>query len=167
MYNVATHDSKNSQIQNDKLKGHIMLLTQQNQKLLDELDNVKCQDLKMHTLLSRKDQSSMILRGTQGCIQQGNTCLEKIEPRHARQPHPRPRRRPGGRPGLRLDTCRRSIRPLPRPRNLHGARFHGQFSRFPRGGHSGGELPDALPGGTRKGLYFGPPMALVPGRRRV
>jgi chromosome segregation ATPase len=79
MYNVATHDSKNSQIQNDKLKGHIMLLTQQNQKLLDELDNVKCQDLKMHTLLSRKDQSSMILRGAQGCIHQGNLCLEKIE----------------------------------------------------------------------------------------
>ena len=79
MYNVATHDSKNSQIQNDKLKGHIMLLTQQNQKLLDELDNVKCQDLKMHSLLSRKDQSSMILRGAQGCIHQGNLCLEKIE----------------------------------------------------------------------------------------
>ena len=79
MYNVATHDSKNSQIQNDKLKGHIMLLTQQNQKLLDELDNVKCQDLKMHTLLSRKDQNSMILRGAQGCIHQGNLCLEKIE----------------------------------------------------------------------------------------
>ena len=79
MYNVATHDSKNSQIQNDKLKGHIMLLTQQNQKLLDELDNVKCQDLKMHTLLSRKDQSSMILRGAQECIHQGNLCLEKIE----------------------------------------------------------------------------------------
>ena len=79
MYNAATHESQNSQLQNDKLKGHIMLLTQQNQKLLDELDNVKCQDLKMHTLLSRKDQSSMILRGTQGCIQQGNTCLEKIE----------------------------------------------------------------------------------------
>ena len=79
MYNVATHDSKNSQIQNDKLKGHIMLLSQQNQKLLDELDNVKCQDLKMQNLLTRKEQSSMILRGVHGCIQQGALCLEKIE----------------------------------------------------------------------------------------
>ena len=79
MYDIATNDSKNSQIQNDKLKGHIMILTQQNQKLLDELDNVKCQDLRMQTLLSRKEQSSMILRGVHGCIQQGTLCLEKIE----------------------------------------------------------------------------------------
>ena len=79
MYDLATNDSKNSQIQNDKLKGHIMILTQQNQKLLDELDDVKCQDLRMQTLLSRKQQSSMILRGVHGCIQQGNLCLEKIE----------------------------------------------------------------------------------------
>ena len=79
LYDIATTDSKNSQIQNDKLKGHIMILTQQNQKLLDELDNVKDQDLRMKTLLSRKNQSSIILRGAQGCIQQGNMCLEKIE----------------------------------------------------------------------------------------
>ena len=79
LYDIATTDSKNSQIQNDKLKGHIMILTQQNQKLLDELDNVKDQDLRMKTLLSRKNQSSMILRGAQGCIHQGNLCLEKIE----------------------------------------------------------------------------------------
>lgn len=79
LYDIATTDSKNSQIQNDKLKGHIMILTQQNQKLLDELDNVKDQDLRMKTLLSRKNQSSMILRGAQGCIQQGNMCLEKFE----------------------------------------------------------------------------------------
>ena len=78
-YDIATTDSKNSQIQNDKLKGHIMLLSQQNQKLLDELDNVKCQDLKMQNLLSRKEQSSMILRGVHGCIQQGALCREKIE----------------------------------------------------------------------------------------
>ena len=79
MYNVATNDSKCSQIKNNKLKEHIMVLTQQNQKLLDELDNVKCQDLKMKSLLSRKDQSSMLLRGVYGCIEQGTMCLEKIE----------------------------------------------------------------------------------------
>ena len=79
MYSMTTSDNKNSQIQNNKLKEHIMILTQQNQKLLDELDCVKEQDLKMKNLLSRKDQSSMILRGVYDCIQQGTMCLEKIE----------------------------------------------------------------------------------------
>jgi len=79
MYSLTTNDNKNSQIQNCKLKEHIMILTQQNQKLLDELDCVKDQDLKMKSLLSRKDQSSMILRGVYDCIQQGTMCLEKIE----------------------------------------------------------------------------------------
>ena len=79
MYSMTTNDNKNSQIQNNKLKEHIMILTQQNQKLLDELDCVKDQDLKMKNLLSRKEQSAMILRGVYGCIQQGTMCLEKIE----------------------------------------------------------------------------------------
>ena len=79
MYSLTTNDNKNSQIQNNKLKEHIMILTQQNQKLLDELDCVKDQDLKMKSLLSRKDQSSMILRGVYDGIQQGTMCLEKIE----------------------------------------------------------------------------------------
>ena len=79
MYSQATNDSKNSQIQNDKLKEHIMVLTQQNQKLLCELENVKDQDLRIKTLLSRKDQSAMILRSVHGCIEQANMCLEKIE----------------------------------------------------------------------------------------
>ena len=79
MYSLTNSDNKNSQIQNNKLKEHIMILTQQNQKLLDELDCVKDQDLKMKNLLCRKDQSSMILRGVYDCIQQGTMCLEKIE----------------------------------------------------------------------------------------
>ena len=79
MYSQATNDSKNNQIENGKLKGHIMVLTQQNQKLLGELENVKDQDLRMKTLLSRKDQSTMILNGVHGCIEQAAMCLEKIE----------------------------------------------------------------------------------------
>ena len=58
---------------------HIMLLTQQNQKLLDELDRVKDQDLRIKSLLSRKDQSSMLLRGVHGCIEQASINLEKFE----------------------------------------------------------------------------------------
>ena len=79
MYSQATNDSKNSQIENGKLKEHIMLLTQQNQKLLGELENVKDQDLRMKTLISRKEQSSAILRNVHGCIEQATICLEKIE----------------------------------------------------------------------------------------
>ena len=79
MYSQATNDSKNSQIENGKLKEHIMLLTQQNQKLLGELENVKDQDLRMKTLISRKEQSSTILRNVHGCIEQATICLEKIE----------------------------------------------------------------------------------------
>ena len=79
MYSQATNDSKNSQIENGKLKEHIMLLTQQNQKLLGELENVKDQDLRMKTLMSRKEQSSAILRNVHGCIEQATICLEKIE----------------------------------------------------------------------------------------
>ena len=79
MYSQATNDTKNSQIENGKLKEHIMLLTQQNQKLLGELENVKDQDLRMKTLISRKEQSSAILRNVHGCIEQATICLEKIE----------------------------------------------------------------------------------------
>ena len=79
MYSQSTNDSKNSQIENGKLKEHIMLLTQQNQKLLGELENVKDQDLRMKTLISRKEQSSAILRNVHGCIEQATICLEKIE----------------------------------------------------------------------------------------
>ena len=79
IYSQATNDSKNSQIENGKLKEHIMLLTQQNQKLLGELENVKDQDLRMKTLISRKEQSSAILRNVHDCIEQATICLEKIE----------------------------------------------------------------------------------------
>ena len=33
----------------------------------------------MKTLLSRKDQSAMVLRGVQSCIEQATMCLEKVE----------------------------------------------------------------------------------------
>ena len=69
LYKQVSEDSKDYQVKNDKLKEHIMLLTQQNQKLINELEKVKDQDLRMKSLLSRKDQSSMILRGVHGCIE--------------------------------------------------------------------------------------------------
>ena len=56
-----------------------MLLTQQNQKLLGELENVKEQDLRLKTLLSRKEQSAMLLNGVRNCIEQATCRLEKVE----------------------------------------------------------------------------------------
>ena len=79
LYEQVSTDSKMFQNNNDKLKQHIMLLTQQNQKLLGELEKVKDQDMRIKTLLSRKDQSCMLLRGVQSCIEQATVCLEKVE----------------------------------------------------------------------------------------
>lgn len=79
LYNQVSSDSKDYQIKNDKLKEHIMVLTQQNQKLIAELENVKDQDLRMKTLLGRKDQTCTILRGVQGCIHQSNINVENVE----------------------------------------------------------------------------------------
>ena len=75
----VSDESKNFQNKNGKLKGHIMLLTKQNQKLLGELENVKDQDLRLKTLLSRKDKSSMILKGVKGCIENSKISMEKTE----------------------------------------------------------------------------------------
>ena len=79
LYTQATNDNKNSQIENGKYKEHIMLLTKQNQKLMGELETIKDQDLKMKTLLSRKDQSSIVIRNVHDCIEQATICLGKIE----------------------------------------------------------------------------------------
>ena len=56
-----------------------MLLTKQNQKLMGELESIKDQDLRMKTLLSRKDQSSIVIRNVHDCIEQATICLGKIE----------------------------------------------------------------------------------------
>ena len=79
LYDQATTDCKNIQLDNNKLKEHIMLLTQQNQKLLCELEKIKDQDMRMKTLLSRKEQSCLLLRNVQNCIHQGSIALENIE----------------------------------------------------------------------------------------
>ena len=78
-FTQASDDSKNFQVKNGKLKEHIMLLTRQNQKLLGELENVKDQDLRLKTLLSRKDKSCMVLKGVKSCIENSKINMEKTE----------------------------------------------------------------------------------------
>ena len=79
LHTQATNDSKNYQLKNDNLKQHIMLLTQQNQKLLNELEVIQEQDYKMKTLLEKKDQSCAVLRGVQSCLEKATICLHKVE----------------------------------------------------------------------------------------
>ena len=56
-----------------------MLLTQQNQKLLGELEKTRDQDFRIKNLLERKNQSTIILRGVQSSIGQNNGIIQKIE----------------------------------------------------------------------------------------
>ena len=79
LYEQVSLDSKMYKENNIKLKQHIMLLTQQNQKLLCELEKAKDQDMRIKTLLSRKEQSCLLLRGVHNCIEQASICLEKVE----------------------------------------------------------------------------------------
>ena len=78
-FNQASNESKDYQVRNSKFKQHIMTLTQQNQKLLGELENVKEQDYKLKTLFGRKEQSSKILGTAHNCIEKATLCLGKVE----------------------------------------------------------------------------------------
>ena len=78
-FEQVSEESKNYRDNNNKLKEHIMVLSQQNQRLLNELENVKDQDLRLKTLFGRKDQSNNLLRGVQSCIEQSSACLRKVE----------------------------------------------------------------------------------------
>ena len=69
LYEQVSIDSKNCQADNNKLKQHVMLLNQEKQNLLCELEKAKC----------RKEQSCLLLRGAQNCIEQSNICTRKVE----------------------------------------------------------------------------------------
>ena len=64
-----TDDKMNGQIENDKLKNHIMVLTQQNQKLIAEIENILDQDEKMKDQLSRKERIVSLLRNNKSTIE--------------------------------------------------------------------------------------------------
>lgn len=57
-----TDDKMRMQIENDQLGKHIMILTQQNQKLIEEIENIMDQDEKMKQSLNRKDRIVALLR---------------------------------------------------------------------------------------------------------
>ena len=47
--------------------------------MIDELNKVKDQDLRIKCLLNRKEQNSVLLRDVNGCIEQATILLEKVE----------------------------------------------------------------------------------------
>ena len=71
-------DNDGFQVENDKLKGHIKVLTCQNQKLIGELENVLAQDEKMNGPLSRRDKIAVLLRNNKITLDQSANTLNEF-----------------------------------------------------------------------------------------
>jgi chromosome segregation ATPase len=71
-------DNNGFQIENDKLKSHIQVLTCQNQKLIGELENVLAQDEKMNGPLSRRDKIADLLRNNKMTLDQSANTLNEF-----------------------------------------------------------------------------------------
>ena len=71
-------DNDGFQIENDKLKNHIQVLTCQNQKLIGELENVLAQDEKMNGPLSRRDKIAVLLRNNKITLDQSANTLNEF-----------------------------------------------------------------------------------------
>ena len=71
-------DNDGFQIENDKLKRHIQVLTCQNQKLISELENVLAQDEKMNGPLSRRDKIAVLLRNNKMTLDQSANTLNEF-----------------------------------------------------------------------------------------
>ena len=65
------------QDENTKLRNHIMVLTDLNQNLINEIDNVICEDEKMKCILDRKDRINNVLNNNRCSIDQSLNCLDK------------------------------------------------------------------------------------------
>ena len=71
-------DNDGFQVENDKLKGHIKVLTCQNQKLIGELENVLAQDERMNGPLSRRDKIAVLLRNNKITLDQSANTLNEF-----------------------------------------------------------------------------------------
>ena len=98
--NAKNCDSQNV---NDKLKQHVEILTVQNQSLMDEMENVICEDEKMKCIANRRDRILLTLRNNCNVMEKvkaglcelttssNATCrtLDRCCPRMCRSPPPR------------------------------------------------------------------------------
>ena len=78
IHQQITSDNDAFQLENDKLKGHIQVLTCQNQKLIEELENVLAQDENMNGPLSRRDKISALLRNNKMTLDQSANTLNQF-----------------------------------------------------------------------------------------
>ena len=69
-------DKTRIQIENEKLKQHIMILTNENQKLVYEFENIIDQDEKMKQQLGRKEKIFSILRNNKNNVEKSLSSLE-------------------------------------------------------------------------------------------
>lgn len=65
------------QDENAKLKNHVMVLTDLNQNLNDEIENVICEDEKMRCILDRQDRINSVLASNRCTIDQSLNSLDK------------------------------------------------------------------------------------------
>ena len=73
---ILLDDKTRIQIENEKLKQHIMVLTNENQKLVCEFENIIDEDEKLKQQLGRKDKIVQILRNNKNNIEQSLSSLE-------------------------------------------------------------------------------------------
>ena len=78
IYQQISCDNEVLQNENDKLKGHIQVLTCQNQKLIGELENVLAQDEQMNGPLSRRDKIAALLRNNKMTLDQSASTLNEF-----------------------------------------------------------------------------------------
>ena len=78
IHQQISSDNNGFQIENDKLKSHIQVLTCQNQKLIGELENVLAQDEKMNGPLSRRDKIAVLLRNNKMTLDQSANTLNEF-----------------------------------------------------------------------------------------
>jgi len=69
-------DKTRIQIENEKLKQHIMILTNENQNLVYEFENIIDQDEKMKQQLGRKEKIFSILRNNKNNVEKSLSSLE-------------------------------------------------------------------------------------------
>ena len=72
----STNDQNSFKNENDKLKNHVFALTEQNQKLIDEMDRVIIEDSKVKKLMDRKQRIGNILQNNKTKI---NNSLNSLD----------------------------------------------------------------------------------------
>ena len=72
----VSDDNDAYQVDNQNLRNHINVLTNQNKKLICELENVLGQDEDMKRKFARKDNTALLIRNSQNCLGQSVNSLE-------------------------------------------------------------------------------------------